>query len=738
MSKKPHNRRYSHAGSSETSGILQMAVQSYQKGDLIEAEAHARNALKIDRQSADALLILGVCAYGMKKYDQACQYYEYALKISKSPLLYNNLGAALMESGKMEEAIHAYREAITLKGDYGEAYCNLGNALRKNGDGDGAIEAYGKSLKLDPSNVMTLYNLGHSLKDGGRIGEAIEAYREAIRLSPGFADAFRSLGVALRTAGRVDEAIDTYRQAIALKPHYPEAYFNLGNVLRDKGSSDEAAVSYRQAIALKPDYAEALSNLGNLLRERGDIEEAVNACRQAITRAPGFAEAYNNLGNALKDQGRVEEAIEAYGHAVRLNPQLPEAHSNLIYSHQFLPEITLEAILRDHRRWNAVHCAAFENKHPSFQNTPDPHRKLVLGFVSGDFRTHPVGYFLITIFEALAREDVEVVCYANQKAYDGLTARFRAASSSWRDIGGLTDDEVCKMVIRDRIDILFDLTGHIENNRLGLFARKPAPLQITWAGYMATTGMDAIDYIIADPHEIPDGAERYYTEKVIRMDGSFVCYEAPNYAPPVGPLPALSKDYVTFGCFNILCKISPKVIETWRDIFFRLPRARLVLKTRELSCKRTRERYLGLLNHYGIDSSRIDLIGRTDHAQHLEYYNSIDIALDTFPFSGSTTTLESLWMGVPVVTLPGEAFAGRHSLSFLSSLGLKETIACDGSDFARIAVELAGDVPRLAHLRASLRGRFISSPLCDGQGYARRLIGELRIAWSRWCTNSIE
>ncbi len=733
MAKKVNNTRPGNTNAAALPGILRSAVQCYEKGDISGAETFARSAIRIDPGNGDALLILGVCAYGMRRYDEACEHYRHALRTSKSPLVYNNLGAALKESGRLDEAIEAYGQALLLKPDYPEAYCNLGNALKDKGDVERAIGAYNQSLGLNPLNPGTLNNLGHALRDAGRFAEAIEAYRKAIQLNPGFADAYRSLGIALRESGRLDEAIGAYRQALALKPDYPEAYYNLGNALREKGSTDEAIDAYRQALALKPDYPEPYCNLGNALREKGDIEGAVSACRQAAAMAPGFAEAYSNLGNALKDQGRIEEAIEAYEQAVRLNPRLLEAHSNLIYSRQFLPGITLERILEDHRQWNAVHCTRYGERRDSFGNSRDPGRVLTLGFVCGDFRMHPVGYFLIRIFEALAKEDVRIVCYANQKAGDDLTSRFRAAASAWRDIYHVSDDEACHMVAKDHVDILFDLTGHIENNRLAIFARKPAPVQITWAGYMATTGMDAMDYIIGDPNEIWEGAEKYYTEKVIRMPDSFVCYEAPPYSPAVSPLPALSRGYVTFGCFNILCKISPQVIAVWRDIFVRLPRSRLVLKTRELSCRSTRERYLGLLGTYGIDPHRVDLIGRTPHKEHMESYGEIDIALDTFPFSGSTTTLESLWMGVPVITLPGETFAGRHSLSFLSSVGVRETIARDAQDFAEIAVGLAGDIPRLARLRASLRDRFVSSPLCDGTKFARRLMEELRTVWSFWC-----
>ncbi|HEY3275872.1 MAG TPA: hypothetical protein VGJ94_04570, partial [Syntrophorhabdaceae bacterium] len=414
-------------------------------------------------------------------------------------------------------------------------------------------------------------------------------------------------------------------------------------------------------------------------------------------------------------------------------PGLVEAHNNLIYVHQFLPDISLEEILDDHGKWNLVHALSLRGFERPFENSREPGRTLTLGFVSPDFRSHPVAFFIISVLEALARENCRIICYANQKKSDPMTERFKALSSRWRDVAALSDDDVHGLIMNDRIDILFDLTGFMENNRLLLFARKPAPLQVTWAGYMATTGLTAMDYIIADRHEIPEGSERFYTERVIRMNDSFVCYEPPPYAPPVSGLPALTRHYVTFGCFNLLCKISEQVIDVWAEILTRLPGSRLLLKTKELSCKSTGERYLSLFSQRGIDSGRIELLGRTPHREHMESYGRVDIALDTFPFSGSTTTLESLWMGVPVVTLPHETFAGRHSLSFLSTAGLPEMAAADKAGYVQIALDLAGDLPRLAAMRSSLRQRFASSPLCDGNTFARYLMKELRIIWSEWC-----
>ncbi len=350
---------------------------------------------------------------------------------------------------------------------------------------------------------------------------------------------------------------------------------------------------------------------------------------------------------------------------------------------------------------------------------------IVLGFVSGDFRRHPVGYFLISIIESLSKKNCKIICYANQIENDDMTERFRKAAHVWKSCAHLPDDVLAQIIRQDNVDILFDLSGHNERNRLLVFARKPAPLQVTWAGYMATTGLETMDYIIADRHQIPEGSDGFYTEKVIRMPHSFVCYDPPGYAPPVLPLPALANGCVSFGCFNLLVKISSDVIGMWCTILRQVAGSRLILKTKELNSEETRKRYRDLFLRQGIGPDRVELIGGTPHREHLDSYNRIDIALDPFPFSGSTTTLESLWMGVPVITMPGETFASRHSLSFLSTVGLTETIADTPDRYVALAKELGGNLHRLSEIRSSLRDRFRASPLCDGEGFAGSLLAML-------------
>ena len=330
-------------------------------------------------------------------------------------------------------------------------------------------------------------------------------------------------------------------------------------------------------------------------------------------------------------------------------------------------------------------------------------------------------------------EQHETICYSDRIVKDDLTHRLQAAATQWRDVFGMSDQRLAEQIRADRIDILFDLAGHTAHNRLLVFARKPAPIQITWIGYEGTTGLAAMDYLLADRYVVPEGSRAILSGAAYCGCRTVTCVTIRRpHAPPVGPLPALEKGYATFGSFNNLAKITPEVVAVWAEILRRLPAARLVLKYRGLGDQAVKRRYLDLFAAHGVAPQRLELLPSSSYAEYLATYHQVDVALDPFPFSGSTTTCEALWMGVPVVTCPGETFASRHSLSHLSNVGLTETIADDLDEYVELAVSLAGDLPRLAVLRAGLRERMAASPLCDGKRFATNLASMLRDAWKRW------
>ncbi len=748
------------------SEALAIAIQHHQGGRLKAAEQVYRQILAVEPNQADAIHLLGLIAHQAGKLDEALVCYRRAVELKPDYAeAYNNLGAACQQQGKLDEALASCRRAAELKPDYVEAHYNLGNLLRDQGNLAEAIACYRRAVELKPGFVEAHSNLGVCLKEQGKFEEALACCRRVVDLKPDFAEAHNNLGVALKDQGDLQEALSCYHRAVELKPEFAEAHNNLGVAFKEQGKLDEAIACCRRAVELKPEYAEAHNNLGvafqeqgylddavaccrravklmpdsvvarnslgNVLKDQAKLEEAVACYRQALQRQPDYAEAQNNLGNALKDQGKLEEAVASYRQALRWKPDYTVAHSNLLFALHYRTGVTPAALAEAHAEYDRRHAAALKGAVVRHATKSARHGRLRLGFVSPDLGRHPVGYFLVRVLENLCKEQQATICYSGRIVKDDLTLRLQAAASQWRDVFGLSDQQLTEQIRADRVDVLFDLSGHTAHNRLLVFARKPAPIQVTWAGYVGTTGLKAMDYILADRYEIPPGAERHYRERVLRMPDGYVCYDPPLYAPALTPLPALDRGEVTFACFNNPAKITAQAIEVWSRILRRLPEARLVFKFRGWNDSGVVRRFAEMFAAQSIDPRRLEFLGYSPHAEFLAEYGRIDLALDSFPYSGGLTTCEALWMGVPVITSPLETFASRHSFSHLSNVGLTEMIAHDLHEYVELAVALAGDLPQLAALRAGLRKRMAASPLCDGERFATNLTAVLYDAWQR-------
>ncbi len=634
--------------------------------------------------------------------------------------------------GQLQAAEQIYRQILQAEPNHVDAIHLLGVIARQVGKHEIAIEYIERAIRLKGNEFIFHNNLGEAYCSLGRIPEAVACYRRALELKPEYANVHSNLGNALRNQGKLDEAVACYRRALELKPKYAEAYSNLGLALTDQGKLDDAVACHRQALELKLNLTEAHNNLGNALKDQGKLDEAVACYRRALELKPDFAEAHSNLGNALKDQGKLDEAVACYQRALELNPEYAVAHSNLLLTLQYCAGATPAALAEAHAEYDRRHAAPLCGAIAQHDNVHDRHSRLRLGFVSPDLDQHPVGYFLVRVLENLSQTQYETICYSDGIVKDGLTHRLQTAATQWRDVKGMSDQLLAEQIRADQIDILFDLAGHTAHNRLLVFARKPAPIQISWIGYEGTTGLTAIDYILADRHVIPIGSEHHYAERVLRMPHGYLCYDPPAAAPPVGPLPALAKGFTTFCSFNNLSKITPQVVAVWAKILRRVPQSRLILQYKGLGDETVKDRYQALFVECGVDMRQLDLRGPTSYADYLATYGEVDIALDSFPFAGNTITCEALWMGVPVVTCPGETFASRHGLSHLSNVGLTETIAHDLDEYVELAVSLARDLPRLANLRAGLRQRMAASPLCDGQRFATDWVAMLRGVWEQW------
>jgi len=607
--------------------------------------------------------------------------------------------------------------------------------LHRQGRLPDAERLYRDILSVEPSHRDALHLLGVAAYQGGRHAEALDLIRRAIALDGSHATFHNSLGAVHQALGDLPSAVAAYRTSLMLDMDHADAHGNLALALRQMGHLAEAVATLRRAVMLAPRNPVLLNSLGVSLRAIGSVAESVECYRRALAAREDFWEAHSNLGNLLKDQCLFDAALVHYQRAIELAPDKPIVRSNLLCALQYRAGTGPGDLAAAHAEFERAFGEPLRTSWRPHDNDPDPERSLRVGFLSPDLHRHPVGYFLVGVLEHLDPAEAEAFCYSTSTSPDDLTARLRARST-WHDVHSLSDDAIAERIRSDAIDILVDLAGHTGNNRILVLARKPAPVQITWAGYVGTTGLAAIDYLLADRHEIPPGAEAHYRERVLRMPDAYVCYDAPA-APPVGPLPALEGGRVTFGSFSNPGKLGPQVAVPWAKILHRVPGSRLLLKYKGLDDPVHAGRITAMFAEQGIDRDRLILEGDAPQSELLGHYDRVDVALDPFPYGGGVTTLEALWMGVPVVTCPGDTFAGRHALTHLSAVGLTETIARDLDHYVDVAATLAGDLPALAGLRSGLRDRMAASPVCDARRFTRHLHGVLRGVWRQWATGLV-
>ncbi len=590
-------------------------------------------------------------------------------------------------------------------------------------------------LVVEPRHANALHILGMIAGQTGRHEVAVDLLRQVIALEPGSAAAHSNLGVALKEMGRLDEAIAECRQAIVLNPDYPQAHCNLGSALGENGQVEDAIAACRRALALRPNYPKAHCNLVAALRSLGQLDEAAAAIRQLIAFQPHLPEAYNYLGSILKDMGQLDDAIGAYRQAVALKPDFSEAHGNLVYTIHFHPGFEARAIAEELRCWNRQHAEPLRKFIPAHDNDRTPGRRLRIGYVSPDFREHCQSLFTIPLLSHHDHHHFEIICYASVSRSDRVTLRIRGLVDAWRNTVGLSDEQLATKIREDQIDILVDLTMHMGRNRGLLFARKPAPLQVTWLAYPGSTGLTTIDYRLTDPFLDPPGMDvSIYAEKTVHLPHTFWCYDPLDGRDlSVNALPALADGFVTFGCLNNFCKVNDSVLRLWASVLRAVPSSRLLLLAPAGSCRRST---IELLGQEGIDSERIEFVSHQPRREYLELYHRIDLGLDTLPYNGHTTSLDSFWMGVPVVTLVGQTIVGRAGLSQLMNLHLPELIATTPDQYVRMVAELAGDLPRLSELRRTLRSRMEASPLMDAPRFARDIEAAYREMWTTWCAQA--
>eukprot|EP01065_Artemidia_motanka_P045846 TRINITY_DN6819_c0_g1_i1.p1 TRINITY_DN6819_c0_g1~~TRINITY_DN6819_c0_g1_i1.p1 ORF type:complete len:843 (+),score=248.75 TRINITY_DN6819_c0_g1_i1:104-2632(+) len=703
---------------------------------------------------------------------------------------YYNLGVCAADAGDMQQAHKCYNMALEHNPCCVEALCNLGVIMKGVGDPDGAIVYYRRALRVSPTCDVVLANLAAALNDcGTRVlqmgnrGAAIGLYQESVMAKPDYAEAYYNLGVAYSEQNMLQQSTYFYLMAVHFKPGYAEAWNNLGIVYRMSGVLDRAMVCFEKALDLSNHtFVQTMNSLALLYAMQGRLDPALKLLRKAVELEPMYAEAHNNLGVILRDEGNMHDALACYDRCLAITPQAENAAQNKLLALNFSDEHTLQQIQDAHLSWGRRILQQYGD------HDPRPHtndralprtRPLKVGYVSPDFYLHSVSYFSHHLLRHHDSARVEVHCFSNTAQADSKTFAFRrlVPAERWHDVTG-KDAKTCAEFIRSlQIDILVDLTGHTASCRLDIFALKPAPVQVSWIGYPNTTGLSTIDYRITDPQADPAFVQaEHYAETLYRLPETFICYcpdtreyydtigEAPepgrgggvstkaesfqtgpelleseeryalNYrgdlAAHVAVAPHVDNGYVTFGCFNNMAKINPHVARVWAAILKQVPDCRLLLKSKPFAEERVREQMKAMLSAEGADLSRVELVGLVPfHYNHLQYYERLDVALDCFPYAGTTTSCEALWMGVPMVTLRGEAHATNVGASLLTSIGIPELIAGTPAEYVDIAVKLAKSPERLREYRSEMRRKMALSPLCDGKRYVRNVEAAFADMW---------
>lgn len=610
------------------------------------------------------------------------------------------------------------------------------NAWFATGNLQTAALCYRRALKIEPGFAEASFNLGCTLDALTGARDALPHFLLAATLRDEWWEAHSKLGFALARLGRMAEAAAELQIAAQLRPDDAGIRNNIGLALSALGRAEEALASFREAIRLNPLYPEAHSNLAILFERYGRTSESISSCLEALKLRPDYPEAHHNLACALKSQGRHQEAVAHYREALRLKPDYQEARSSLLFALCYRGDVNEEEVVAEHLNFGALQRVPAV----THDNDQSADRRLRIGYVSADFRAHAVARFIEPVLRHHDRNRFEIFCYSNVSVPDAKSEQLEQLADRFINIAGVPDQVAEEMIRRDRIDILIDLSGHSAGNRLSLFAGKPAPVQVTWLGYPHTTGLAAIDYRITDAVTDPVGASgHHYAEKLFRLPGNFSCFAPPEEAPEVAELPFLSNGAITFGSFNNPAKITPETVALWADVLLGVPGSRMLIKGYALADPGSRSRLAALFATQGVATERLELLGNTaSYREHLGLYHRVDIALDTFPYHGTTTTCEALWMGVPVVTLAGATHRSRVGASLLGSVGLRMLVAQQADGYCDAAIELARDTARLAQLRKTLRQTMAASPLTDAAGFTLQIESAFREIWRSWADSKAD
>ncbi len=708
---------------------VERALALHRKGYLAEAESAYREILKKHPRNFDALQLLGAIELQRGNFEDAYRRCNEAIRINpRCDSAHANLGYILVALRRPSEALVSCNKALAINPRHAEALCTRGNALKDLGRDEEALASYESALTLRPDYPEALHNRAAVLQHLKRTRDALASVERALVLRPELPEAFSTCGNILKDLRRYEDALACYGKASALKPDYAEPLYNRGLALFELNRLDEALADLEHALAIDPSLVEAHMVRGNTLRRLHRTEEALASYDRALSLNPDYCDVLCSRGATLLEMQRYEEAIASYDRALAIKPDHPFAGSNKLFSLDLVPGFGFAEQQEARQRWFQALPRNLSNRTAPYPNVADPSRPLVVGYVSADFKHHSAASCFGPMLRRHDRTQFQVVCYSGVTVPDKDTEVYRQLADKWRDVSDLSDEALAEQIRADRVDILVDLSGHTAGNRLLVFARKPAPIQVSGFGYGAGTGLPAVDYLFSDPVAIPAAVRPLFAETVYDLPclGPF---EPPAETPPVAELPALTSRIVTFGSLNRLAKVSPAALELWARILRAVPGSRLLLKDTELDDPIMRERVRGTLARHGIGAERLDLLGATSRRDHLAAYNAVDVSLDPFPHNGGISTWESLWMGVPVVAKLGNSLASRISGALLHAIGLDEWIAGDDDEYVETAARQAANLQALAQLRRGMRERILATEAGDRGKYTRAVEAAYRDMW---------
>ena len=655
--------------------LLDYAKNKHRSGLREEACSIYNRILQQEPDNVEALRLRAVVYMETGELSNCEKILSRALTLSPdNAAIYNNLGSYYQAKKNNKKALVQFQKALELDPEFGAAANNLGNCLRTLGEHRDAIDAYKKALEINDLLPQTWNNLGNALSYFEQYKPAEGYFMKALELHPQYSEAWNNLGICYVNQDNKDSAMYAYNQAIQHDNEFSIAYNNKGNLYLSDNHFNKALDCFEQAIIADPKLASAWNGSGYAHRCLGNLDHAIKCFKKSIGLDSEYAEAWNNLGLTYADQGLLDSSLKAFQTALEIRPNYVRCHSNRLFYLNYLIDLHERTLFEAHEHWAVAH-QKYPDEHSKTKPSKKGHSVLNIGFVSADFCRHPISYFLLPVLKTLSSTKFNIFAYSNNVREDDQTQKIKNYCSGWRRVSNLNDNELVSMIRDDRIDILFDLSGHTNGNRLTAFSLKPANIQISWLGYPHTTGLDAIDFFLTDKVSSPDYLRWMYTERLVHLPNSKYCYEAPEYTPAVNDLPALKNGFITFASFNNPVKFNSETYALWSEVLKQNENSILVLSWKTLGDKSVAKTIYNEFKKHSISQKRIKLLGNArSHEQVFKDYCRTDIALDTYPFTGGLTTCEAMWMGIPVVTMAGKKPASRQTASILSEVGLDELV----------------------------------------------------------------